>query len=131
MDVFPGQDMYESFRSYQAALLAEFDRLSVEFNFETLDASADARVVFAQLQAKVQRVLDGDSRREYLRENGNFSREYLHKVFEYAAATTMRRTTDQAFAQARQSNGSDRNWAIQPAAAPFAAQTTRSFLEHK
>jgi hypothetical protein len=27
MDVFPGYDMYESFRNYQAALLAEFDRL--------------------------------------------------------------------------------------------------------
>src|ERR1700685_398843 len=30
MDVFPGQDMFESFRSYQSALLLEFDRLSTE-----------------------------------------------------------------------------------------------------
>src|ERR1700724_1110409 len=68
MDVLPGQDMFESFRSYQAALLTEFDQLSVEFNFETLDASADAKVVFAQLQAKVQRVLDGGTRQQHFYE---------------------------------------------------------------
>jgi len=66
MDVFPGKDMYESFRSYQSALLAEFDRLSVEFNFETVDASADADIVFAQLKAKVQRILEADSRKDFI-----------------------------------------------------------------
>ena len=62
MDVFPGQDMYESFRSYQTALLAEFDRLSAEFNFETVDASSEVEIVFAQLKSKVQRILESDSR---------------------------------------------------------------------
>jgi len=114
MDVFPGQDMYESFRSYQAALLAEFDRLSVEFNFETLDASADAKIVFAQLQAKVQGVLDGDSRREYIREAGKLDRDYLHKVFEYAAAATMRRSPDQPVAQPREAMAANHNWGISP-----------------
>jgi dTMP kinase len=66
MDVFPGHDMYESFRSYQTALLAEFDRLSVEFNFEAVDASAEAKTVFAQLQSKILRVLERDSRKAYL-----------------------------------------------------------------
>ena len=65
MDVFPGKDMYESFRSYQTALLAEFDRLSVEFNFETVDAAKDAKDVFEQLKSKVQRVLECDSRNAY------------------------------------------------------------------
>src|ERR1019366_5261485 len=32
MDILPGHDMYENFRSYETALLAEFDRLSVEFH---------------------------------------------------------------------------------------------------
>ncbi|HEY6903357.1 MAG TPA: thymidylate kinase [Candidatus Acidoferrales bacterium] len=61
MDVFPGHDMYESFRNYQAALLAEFDRLSAEFNFETVDASGDIGIVFAQLKSKIQRVLESSS----------------------------------------------------------------------
>jgi len=66
MDVFPGHDMYESFRSYQGALLAEFDRLSVEYHFETVDASADVKTEFAELQKKVLRILEGDSRKEYV-----------------------------------------------------------------
>jgi len=66
MDVFPGHDMYESFRSYQAALLAEFDRLSAEFNFETVEASGAVEIVFAQLKTKIQRILEGNSRAAYV-----------------------------------------------------------------
>ncbi len=65
MDVFPGHDMYESFRSYQAALLAEFDRLSAEFNFETVDAAGEVEIVFAQLKSKIQRILERNSRATY------------------------------------------------------------------
>ena len=66
MDVFPGQDMYESFRSYQTALLAEFDRLSAEYHFEMVDASADIKTVFAEMQKKVLRIVESDSRKEFL-----------------------------------------------------------------
>jgi dTMP kinase len=66
MDVFPGQDMFESFRSYQAALLAEFDRLSAEYSFETIDASPDARDVFALLKTRILEVLAGDSRMSFV-----------------------------------------------------------------
>jgi len=66
MDVFPGQDMYESFRAYQAALLAEFERLGTEYNFQIIDASAEPRVVFAQLKAKILNILETDSRAAYL-----------------------------------------------------------------
>ena len=66
MDVFPGQDMYESFRNYQTALLTEFDRLSVEYHFETVDASADVKTVFAELQKKVLRIVESDSREEFV-----------------------------------------------------------------
>jgi len=64
MDVFPGQDMYENFRSYQTALLAEFERLSVEFHFETVDGSADVKTVFTELQKKILRIVESDSKRE-------------------------------------------------------------------
>lgn len=66
MDVFPGQDMYESFRSYQTALLAEFDRLSAEFNFEAVDASSKVEIVFAQLKSKIQRALENNSRAAHI-----------------------------------------------------------------
>jgi dTMP kinase len=131
MDVFPGQDMYESFRSYQAALLAEFDRLSVEFDFETLDASADAKIVFAQLQAKVQRVLDGDSRREYIREAGKLDRDYLHKVFEYAAAATMRRSPDQPVAQPHEAMAANHNWGISPMSSHASPHNGGGFVHRK
>jgi|HubBroStandDraft_1064217.scaffolds.fasta_scaffold177546_2 dTMP kinase len=131
MDVFPGQDMYESFRSYQAALLAEFDKLSVEFHFETLDASADAKIVFAQLQAKVQRVLDGDSRREYLRESQGFDREYLHKVFEYAAAATMRRRPEQAVVEPREAMAGGQNWAASPVSSHGLPRHDAGFFHRK
>jgi dTMP kinase len=131
MDVFPGQDMFESFRSYQNALLAEFDKLSREFNFETVDASSDAKIVFAQLQAKVQRVLDGDLGREKPREAETFSREYMHKVFEYAAAATMRRTLDPAVAQPREAIAANQGWSSQPVAANYGPQNGHSFFERK
>ena len=66
MDVFPGLDMYDSFRNYQTALLGEFDRLSLEYKFETVDASMDQRAVFTELKAKVLNILEGDSRQAYL-----------------------------------------------------------------
>lgn len=57
MDLFPGHDMYDSFCSYQSALLAEFDRLSSEYRFETVDAAQDEEEVFAQLKDGILRVL--------------------------------------------------------------------------
>lgn len=62
MDLFPGHDMYDSFCNYQSALLKEFDRLAEEYKFETVDASADARTVFAELKKRVLRVLAGAPR---------------------------------------------------------------------
>jgi hypothetical protein len=66
MDVFPGHDMYDSFRNYQTALLNEFDRLSTEYKFDTIDASMDPTAVFAELKAKVLDILEGDSRKAYI-----------------------------------------------------------------
>lgn len=66
MDLYPGQDMYESFCNYQRALLDQFDRLSEEYRFETVDAAAEPRTVFAHLQTKVLAILNANSRKEYL-----------------------------------------------------------------
>jgi dTMP kinase len=58
MDLFPGQDIYEGFCSYQATLLAEFDRLAEEYKFEIVDASADAEAVCAHLKKKILEVIE-------------------------------------------------------------------------
>lgn len=63
MDMNPAQDMYESFCNYQQALLTEFDRLSKEYGFETIDASPDAKDVFSVLKARVRLVMDGSAPR--------------------------------------------------------------------
>ena len=66
MDVYPGRDMYDSFCNYQTALMAEFDRLSEEYKFEVIEASADAEQVFEHLKAGIFRALESDSRKEYI-----------------------------------------------------------------
>ena len=63
MDLHPGHDMYESFRNYQKALLAEFDLLSHEYKFEIVDASADVKIVFAHLKTRILGVLAQDPQR--------------------------------------------------------------------
>ncbi len=66
MDLYPGQDMFDSFCSYQAALLTEFDRLSAEFNFQMVDAATDARTVCAHLQKNILHLLERDSRKDFM-----------------------------------------------------------------
>ena len=65
MDLYPAHDMFEGFCNYQRALLSQFDRLSVEYNFETVDASPDARTVFSLLKTRVLSVLEKNSRQSW------------------------------------------------------------------
>ncbi len=65
MDLYPAHDMYEAFRNYQTALLREFARLSLEYGFETVDASPDAESVFSVLKPRILSVLREDSRHEF------------------------------------------------------------------
>src|ERR1700723_4320203 len=58
MDLYPGHDMYDSFCNYQNALLTEFDRLSEEYKFEIVDASADAPAVCEQLKKMILKIVD-------------------------------------------------------------------------
>jgi len=58
MDLFPGQDIYEGFCNYQAALLEEFDKLAEEYKFEIVDASADAGAVCDQLKKRILGIVD-------------------------------------------------------------------------
>ncbi len=66
MDLYPGHDMYDSFCSYQSALLSEFDRMSSEFNFEMVDASPDSKTVCDHLKKNILQLLERDSRKSYV-----------------------------------------------------------------
>jgi len=60
MDLYPSEDMYDSFRRYQTALLEQFDRLAEEYGFEVVDASAEVPTVFERLKAGILRVLQAE-----------------------------------------------------------------------
>ena len=57
MDLHPSEDMYESFRKYQTALLAQFESLVEEYQFKVIDASQDVPVVFEDLREGISDVL--------------------------------------------------------------------------
>jgi dTMP kinase len=57
MDLYPSEDMYESFRKYQTALLGEFENLVEEYRFKVIDATQDIPVVFEDLREGISDVL--------------------------------------------------------------------------
>jgi dTMP kinase len=59
MDLHPSEDMYESFRKYQTALLAQFENLVEEYQFKVVDATQDIPLVFEDLREGISDVLAG------------------------------------------------------------------------
>jgi dTMP kinase len=57
MDFYSTEDMYDSFRRYQTALLERFDQLAEEFQFRVIDARPEPRVIFEQLRDGISSVL--------------------------------------------------------------------------
>lgn len=53
MDMRLGEDLFESFVNYQARLLAHFDDMAVEYNFQVLDASQPVDTLLEQLQERI------------------------------------------------------------------------------
>ncbi len=70
MDLNLGEDFYDSFVAYQARLLREFDRMSGEYGFRTIDASRTIRRVAADLRRAVARVVDVEGEEEEDTETG-------------------------------------------------------------
>ena len=66
MDLYPSEDMYEAFRKYETHLLAEFDRLAEEYEFEVVDAAADIHTVYERLRAGIMRILGAEPREPQL-----------------------------------------------------------------
>jgi dTMP kinase len=57
IDLYSTEDMYESFRRYQSALIEQFDKLAEEFHFEVIDARAEPHQIFKQLSQAIDRLL--------------------------------------------------------------------------
>jgi dTMP kinase len=58
MDLHFGHDFYDSFVEYQTRMLKVFDRMSVEYGFQVLDASRSVNRVAATLRRAVAGVID-------------------------------------------------------------------------
>lgn len=61
MDLGLGNDYYDSFVAYQKLLLKEFDRMSDEYNFETIDASKPVKRVAGTLKRSISRLLESET----------------------------------------------------------------------
>lgn len=58
MDLYLGEDFYDSFVEYQTRMLKVFDRMTNEYGFQVLNASRSVRTVAADLRKAVMRVLE-------------------------------------------------------------------------
>ena len=63
MDMKLGDDIYESFRAYQKALLREYGSMADEFNFRMLDARRKVEVIQDELRRQIGTFLTGDGER--------------------------------------------------------------------
>jgi dTMP kinase len=57
MDFLPNRDYYEAFVEYQSRLLAQFEALVEEFDFQRIDATRSIREVFQSLTVEIDQVL--------------------------------------------------------------------------
>jgi dTMP kinase len=58
MDLYLGEDFYDSFVEYQTRMLREFDRMKSEYGFRIMNASRSVKRVAADLRRAVARVID-------------------------------------------------------------------------
>jgi dTMP kinase len=61
MDLYLGEDFYDSFVAYQTRMLKEFDKMTEEYGFRVVDASRSIRRVAADLRRAVGRLVDAES----------------------------------------------------------------------
>jgi dTMP kinase len=57
MDFLPNRDYYEAFTEYQFRLLAQFEAMIDEYQFQRIDATQSIREVFQSLTAEIKKVL--------------------------------------------------------------------------
>ena len=57
MDMHMGQDLFDSFVNYQSRLIAEYDRLAKDFNFEVIDGTKMVDEIQDKIREKVKEIL--------------------------------------------------------------------------
>ncbi len=57
MDLHMGQDLFDSFVNYQSTLIAQYDRLTKEFGFETVDARKPVEEIHDSIRDSVKAIL--------------------------------------------------------------------------
>src|SRR4029453_16133827 len=58
MDLYLGEDLYDSFVEYQKRLLTVFDRMSAEYQFHVVNSSRSVRSVASDLRRAVAKLID-------------------------------------------------------------------------
>jgi dTMP kinase len=58
MDIRCADNIYDSFIIYQGKLIEEFDRMSEEFGFVTIDATRPVQAVFGDLKSQIKALFD-------------------------------------------------------------------------
>jgi dTMP kinase len=61
LDMNYGDDIYDSFMAYQSELIEQFNIMSEEFGFHTVDARQDARAIQRQLRRALTEYLHGSN----------------------------------------------------------------------
>ena len=59
MDMHLGSDLFESFVRYQTLMLAEYDKMSAEYDFQIIDAKLPVELVAEQLKRRILPFLPG------------------------------------------------------------------------
>jgi len=57
MDILNQDNLYDSFRHYQECMIAQFDQMAKEYNFQTIDANRSTHDVNESIKALLQPVL--------------------------------------------------------------------------
>jgi dTMP kinase len=61
MDMKAGDDIYESFKSYQRALLKEYSAMADEFGFRVLEGRKSVNSIQEELRRQIGEFLDGSA----------------------------------------------------------------------
>jgi len=58
MDIMQKDNLYDSFHDYQQCMIAQFDQMAVEYNFQVIDANCSTKDINDDIKARLQPILD-------------------------------------------------------------------------
>ncbi len=64
MDIRCADNLFDSFRAYQAQLIQEFDQMAEEYNFVTIDANRSIQVVFEEARQHISKLFDEEHKQK-------------------------------------------------------------------